>query len=349
MTDAAARGPRSGEDVHAARHGPGRDGRVVRAVDGVTSRCAAARRSAWSGSRGSGKTTPAALLVRLLEPSAGDVEFEGRDITHLSERAAARGCGAACRSSSRTRSPRSTRGTVGRAHRGEPLRSTAATAGGAAHRGRRDARAGGPDPPALRPLPARVLRRPAPAHQRSPARSRSSPARRLRRARVARSTSRCRRRSSTCSRTCSASFGLTYVLIAHDLSVVRHICDRVAVMYLGRIVEIGDRDDDLRAPRHPYTRALLLGGPRCPAPARRSGASGSSSAGSCRARPTRRRAAASGPAAGRRRTCARRPRRHSPPTRTRAAGASRVTSRSAVNGHLQVCRLSFRTCQLMRT
>jgi oligopeptide/dipeptide ABC transporter ATP-binding protein len=56
-------------------------------------------------------------------------------------------------------------------------------------------------------------------------------------------------------------FGLTMLFISHDLSLVRHVADRVAIMYLGRIVEIGAARDIFAAPRHPYTRALLDSAP----------------------------------------------------------------------------------------
>ena len=63
-------------------------------------------------------------------------------------------------------------------------------------------------------------------------------------------------------RTLQAEFQLTYLFISHDLSVVQIMCDRIAVMYLGRIVEIAPASALFSDPRHPYTRSLLSAIPR---------------------------------------------------------------------------------------
>ncbi len=64
-------------------------------------------------------------------------------------------------------------------------------------------------------------------------------------------------------------FGLSYLFISHDMAVIQHMCDRVAVMYKGKIVESGTRDRIIRTPEHPYTRALLSAVPQTNPRARR--------------------------------------------------------------------------------
>ena len=82
----------------------------------------------------------------------------------------------------------------------------------------------------------------------------------------------------------------SYLLISHDLGVVRYLADRIAVMYLGRIMEVGDSETVFRGPNHPYTEALLSA---VPERRRRGARAGSSSRARSRARPTRRPAASS--------------------------------------------------------
>ena len=73
--------------------------------------------------------------------------------------------------------------------------------------------------------------------------------------------SRSRRRSLNLLADLRREHGLTYLLISHDLGVVRYLCDRIGVMYLGRLVEEGPASQTLAQPTHPYTRALLASRP----------------------------------------------------------------------------------------
>ena len=114
----------------------------------------------------------------------------------------------------------------------------------------------------MREYPAPDERRHAPAHRRrhravGRAAAWSSPT-----SRPPTSTSRSRRSTSTCSRTCSARPGVALIFVTHNLGIVAKMCDRVAVMYAGKIVEQAPVRELFDAPKHPYTRALLGSVPR---------------------------------------------------------------------------------------
>ena len=121
-----------------------------------------------------------------------------------------------------------------------------------------------------------------------------------------------------------ARLGLTYVFISHDLNVVQFVSDRVMVMYLGKIVEIGPAADIYRAPQHPYTTALLLASRPTMDPTRRTKAAAARRR-PAESRSTRRRAAASAPAALSRCRFALSWSRHSIPLRARSGTWSPAT------------------------
>ncbi len=229
---------------------------VVRAVDGVEFEIAAGETLGLVGESGSGKSTVARLVTRLIEPTAGSVTIDGAEITGLGK--------ASLRGSRRRmqmvfQDPYSSldpRQTVAEAI-GEPLAVHERVRGSA-----RDVRV-------LELLAAVGMGRYAMsryAYEFSGGqRQRIAIARALALdpSFVVLDEPVSSLDVSTQSQVINlltdlqSRLGLTYLFIAHDISVVRHISDRIAVMYLGRIVEIGPAEEVYTRPRHPYTAALL--------------------------------------------------------------------------------------------
>ncbi|GEL21211.1 peptide ABC transporter ATP-binding protein [Pseudonocardia sulfidoxydans NBRC 16205] len=234
----------------------GRRGTAVRAVDGVSFTIRAGETLGIVGESGSGKSTTGRLLLRLLEPDSGRLHFDGRDLLAESRSAfrhRRRDLQMIFQDPYASLDPTKTIGTSV----GEPLRIFDKLA-----RRERDNR--------VRELLGLVGLRPDhlsryPSEMSGGQRQRVAIARalsvapRLLVADEAVSALDVSTQSDVLNlmRRLQRELDLTYLFISHNLSVVRHMSDRIAVMYLGRIVEIGPADQVHLEPRHPYTRALL--------------------------------------------------------------------------------------------
>jgi oligopeptide/dipeptide ABC transporter ATP-binding protein len=233
----------------------------VRAVDGVSFDVRRGETLGIVGETGCGKTTTARLMMRLLDATAGEILFDGRDLTRLKGarlKAVRREMQMIFQDPYSSLNPRKTVGTIisepfaihglqqGKGERKRAVQELMETVGlNPEHYNRYPHEFSGGQRQRIGVARALALKpRLLIADEPVSALDVSIQAQVL-----------------NLLRDLQRRFGLTLVFIAHDLSVVRHMCDRVAVMYLGKIVEIGPGDAMFDFPRHPYTGALLAAVP----------------------------------------------------------------------------------------
>ena len=241
--------PVPGSGVH-------RPKRWVQAVGGVSFDLLEGETLALVGESGCGKSTVARCVLRLVEPSGGAVVFLGEDVLSLPPvdlRLLRRQMQIVFQDSSSTLDPRMTiASTIS-----EPLVVNGDSLKAATARVDDLLALGQPESRRWRPLSPSALERPASTGGvGSSSRPGSRPGR-ARRAGLGPGRERPAGVLDLLERL-RGELGLTYLLVAHDLSVVSHIAHRVAVMYMGQIVEVGLRADVMETPAHPYTVARLL-------------------------------------------------------------------------------------------